>query len=316
MSDDDRPRASVLAYGPDEVVDHRVHGLRDGLDGLRDLMARLLGPQGCPWDRDQTLTTLRPYLIEEAYEVLDALDQGDVEEHRRELGDLLFQIVFHAAIREREGGFDLDGVVEAIRSKMIRRHPHVFGPEGGAPRFTAEQVEANWAQLKEAERQARAAAAPASTSASNSASSASPAPTPLAGVPRAMASLQRAWRLQNKAALVGFDWPDVEGPRAKVREEWAELEEAIDSGDPEAIAEEFGDLLFVLVRLGTKLGVEAESALRQTNAKFERRFAHVMQRCHELGIAPESAGLARLDEFWDEAKAIERSARDPGDEAG
>ena len=149
------PALGLLSHGPDEVVDHHLYGLRDGLDGMRDLMDRLLGPEGCPWDRAQTLETLRPYLVEEAHEVLEALDDDDAEEHRRELGDLLFQIVFHAAIREREGHFDLDGVVEAIRSKMIRRHPHVFGPDGGPPRFTPEQVEAKWAQIKEAERQAR-----------------------------------------------------------------------------------------------------------------------------------------------------------------
>jgi MazG family protein len=284
-----------LTHGPDEVIDHRVHALRDGLDGMRDLMDRLLGPEGCPWDRAQTLDTLRPYLIEEAHEVLEALDDDDPEEHRRELGDLLFQVVFHAAIRERQQHFDLDGVIEAIRSKMIRRHPHVFGPDGGAPRFTPEQVEAKWAQIKEAERQARAKTRDRASDR---------APDPLAGVPKAMPSLQRAWRLQNKAATVGFDWPDVEGPRSKAREEWAELEEAIESGDPKAIEEEFGDLLFVLVRLGTKLGIEAESALRKANEKFERRFGHVMRRCHELGIAPESAGLEQLDSFWDEAKTI------------
>jgi MazG family protein len=293
-----------LSHGPDEVVDHRVHGLRDGLAGMHDLMERLLGPHGCPWDRAQTLETLRPYLIEEAHEVLEALDADDPDEHRRELGDLLFQIVFHAAIREREGHFDLDGVVEAIRSKMIRRHPHVFGPEGGPPRFTPEQVEAKWAQIKEAERQARARARGEASAAPEPA-----APDPLAGVPKALPSLQRAWRLQNKAAAVGFDWPDAEGPRAKVREEWAELEEAIDAGDRAAIEEEFGDLVFVLVRLGTKLGIEAETALRKTNQKFERRFGHVMQRCHELGLDPAQAGLERLDGFWDEAKALERERK-------
>jgi MazG family protein len=290
MADDD----FSLTHGPDEIVDHRVHGLRDGLDGMRDLMDRLLGSEGCPWDRAQTLDTLRPYLIEEAHEVLEALDADDPDEHRRELGDLLFQIVFHSAIRERQQHFDLDGVIEAIRSKMIRRHPHVFGPEGGIPRVTPEQVERKWAQIKEAERRAKTKTEDRPAS-------------PLAGVPRAMPSLQRAWRLQNKAATVGFDWPDVEGPRSKAREEWAELEEAIDSADPKAIEEEFGDLLFVLVRLGTKLGIEAESALRKTNEKFERRFAHLMRRCHELGIAPETAGLAQLDAFWDEAKALERA---------
>jgi MazG family protein len=293
-----------LTHHPDEVVDHRVHGLRDGLDGLRDLMDRLLGPQGCPWDRSQTLDTLRPYLLEEAHEVLEALDEDDPEEHRRELGDLLFQIVFHSALREREQQFDLDGVVEAIRSKMIRRHPHVFGPGGGAPQVTPEQVEAKWAQIKQAERSARARQVEGAAEA---------IPDPLAGVPKSLSALQRAWRLQNKAAGVGFDWPDVEGPLRKSREEWAELEHAIESGDEAAIEEEFGDLLFVLVRLGTKLGLEAESALRRTNAKFERRFGHVMRRCHEQGIDPSTAGLAQLDAFWDEAKARERDSLEPRD---
>lgn len=307
MADDPRIDDLPLTHGPDEVIDHRVYGLRDGLDGMRDLMDRLLAPDGCPWDRAQTLDTLRPYLIEEAHEVLEALDSDDPEDHRRELGDLLFQIVFHAAIREREQKFDLDGVVEAIRSKMIRRHPHVFGPKGEAPEVTPEQVEANWAQIKAAERQARARAKPPGEGEPGATPEPTLVPNPLAGVPQAMPALQRAWRLQNKAATVGFDWPDLEGPRAKVREEWAELEEAIESGDQSAIEDEFGDLMFVLVRLGTKLGVEAESAVRKTNHKFERRFAHVMRRCHELGIDPETAGLERLDGFWDEAKARERT---------
>ncbi len=285
----------VIHHGPDEIVDHRQYGLRDGLAGLHDLMERLLDPRtGCAWDREQTLESLRPYLLEEAHEVLEALEVGNPEDHRRELGDLLFQIVFHSAIREHEGHFDLDGVVEAIRSKMIRRHPHVFGPGGQAPRATAAQVESQWARIKQAERPDRSAV-----------------PDPTAGVPRSLPALQRAWRIQNKAAHVGFDWPDVEGPRAKVREEWAELEQAIDQAEgPDrqaAIAEELGDLLFVLVRLGQKLGIEAELALARTADKFQRRFGHVMQRCHEQGLDPNAVGLARLDEFWAEAKAIERS---------
>lgn len=291
MADD-----SILSHHPDEVVDHHVHGLRDGLDGMRDLMNRLLGPGGCPWDRAQTLETLRPYVLEEAHEVLEAIDDDNPEEHRSELGDLLFQIVFHAALREREQHFDLDGVIEAIRSKMIRRHPHVFGPGGAAPQVTPEEVEAKWAQIKQAERTARGAGETDVPAVAD----------PLAGVPKALSALQRAWRLQNKAAGVGFDWPDVDGPLEKSREEWAELEQAIAEGDSAAISEELGDLLFVLVRLGTKLGIEAESALRQTNQKFERRFGHVMRRCHEQGIDPTTAGLAVLDGFWDEAKAIER----------
>ncbi|PRQ07300.1 nucleoside triphosphate pyrophosphohydrolase [Enhygromyxa salina] len=293
-------------YDPDEVLDHRVHGLRDGLDGVRDLMDRLLGEDGCPWDREQSLASLRPYLLEEAHEVLEALDHDDPDEHRRELGDLLFQIVFHAALREREQQFDLDGVVEAIRSKMLRRHPHVFGPDGGAATLTPEQVEANWAQIKVAERQAARARARARLGSSQDPQPDAQIPDPLAGVPASLPAMQRAWRLQNKAAAVGFDWPDVEGPLHKAHEEFDELDEAIEAGDPVAIEEEFGDLLFVLIRLGTKLGIEAEAALRIANRKFERRFGHIMRRCHERNVDPTTAGLEILDEFWDEAKRLER----------
>lgn len=289
-----KTKGQASATGPAEA-DHRALGLRDGLDGLRDLMDRLLAADGgCPWDRAQTLDSLRPYLIEEAYEVLDAL--ADPQAHRRELGDLLFQIVFHSALREREGAFNFDDVIAAIRSKMIRRHPHVFAPDeagaGHAP-ADADAVARQWAQLKQAERQSEETG---------------PGPArPLAGVPRSLPALQRAWRLQDKAAAVGFDWPTLEGPLAKAREEWDELEQARLAGDPRAIEEEFGDLLFVLVRYGQKLGVAAEDALRGTCAKFEARFAYVMERCHAAGIAPETAGLERLDGWWNEAKARSRA---------
>lgn len=275
------PKSTVSSPAPGH--DPAAYGLRPGLDGLRDLMDRLLAPDGCPWDREQTLETLRPYLIEEAYEVLDAMDEP--EPHRRELGDLLLQIVFHAAIREREGAFDLDGVIAAIRDKMIRRHPHVFDP-AAVPAADAAAVTRQWAQIKEAER----------------GQSAGPK-SPLAGVPRTLPALQRAWRLQDKAAAVGFDWPSFDGAVAKIREEWEELDRARESGDLDHVREEFGDLLFVLVRYGQKLGLAAEDALRATCAKFEARFAYVMQACHDRGIDPDTAGLAVLDSFWDEAKA-------------
>ena len=285
-------------------ADHRALGLRDGLPGLADLMDRLLDPEhGCPWDQAQTLDSLRPYLLEEAHEVLEAMD--DPRAHRGELGDLLFQVVFHAALRQREGAFDLDGVVEAIRSKMIRRHPHVFGPSPAAEGLpavrTAEDVERQWAVIKQAERGGDGP------------------PDPLAGVPRGLPALQRAWRLQDKAAQVGFDWPDVEGAVTKAREEWTELEHARASGDLEEIREELGDLLFVMVRVAGKLGIEPEDALRRANAKFERRFGHVMARCHAEGLDPTKVGLPVLDGFWDEAKALERAspkARDPGSDGG
>lgn len=291
----DRPGPDARAPAPapaiDPALDHRAHGLRDGLDGLRDLMDRLLADDGgCPWDRAQTLDTLRPYLIEEAYEVLDAM--GEPRAHCRELGDLLLQIVFQAALREREGAFTLDDVIAAIREKMLRRHPHVFGGRGPAEAAPtdAEAVARQWALIKRAEQQSEGTGG-------------GPA-RPLAGIPRSLPALQRAWRLQDKAAAVGFDWPSIAGAIDKVREEWEELERARASADRRAIEEEFGDLLFVLVRYGQKQGIAAEDALRATCAKFEARFGHVMQRCHEQGIAPETAGLERLDGFWDEAKRL------------
>ncbi|MCA9655095.1 MAG: nucleoside triphosphate pyrophosphohydrolase [Myxococcales bacterium] len=253
-------------------------------------MERLLDPEaGCPWDQRQTLDSLRPYLLEEAHEVLESMHEPGA--HRAELGDLLFQVVFHSALREREGAFDLDGVIEAIRSKMIRRHPHVFG-DASQRAMSAEEVARQWAAIKEVERGNEGP------------------PDPLAGVPRGLPALQRAWRLQDKAAHVGFDWPSIDGALAKVREELGELEQARSTGTPEEVREEFGDLLFVMVRLAQKLGVEAEDALRRANAKFERRFAEVMRQCHARGLDPAEAGLEVLDGFWEQAKAAERAAPD------
>ncbi|MCA9713798.1 MAG: nucleoside triphosphate pyrophosphohydrolase [Myxococcales bacterium] len=276
-----------------DVEDHRPHGLRDGLAGLRDLMDRLLGDAGCPWDREQSLESLRPYLLEEAHEVLDALDRGSPDAHRRELGDLLFQIVFQSALQERAGHFDMDGVIEGIRSKMIRRHPHVFAPEGrDAPRpSTPAEVDALWRASKARER--ASADAPAD---------------PLAGIPRSLPALRRATRLQDRAATVGFDWPDADGPRAKIEEELRELDEAVARGDLDGAREELGDLLFVIVRYASKLGLDAEDSTHSTCAKFESRFGHVMRRCWAQGLDPrrDALSLEQLDALWDEAKALER----------
>jgi MazG family protein len=264
-------------------------GLPDGFAGLVALMDRLLAEDGCPWDRAQTLDTLRPYLLEEAHEVLESMH--DPEAHRKELGDLLFQIVFHSALREREGQFGIEDVIASIRDKMIRRHPHVFGErdETGRPRISSTDVAAKWEQIKAAERGGEGP------------------PTPLAGVPQSLPALARAWRLQDKAAAVGFDWPDVAGALAKFDEEWAEFEQARANGTPDELRDEFGDLLFVLVRIGQKLGLDAEDALRRANGKFERRFAFVMERCHDAGVAPLDAGLDRLEAWWVEAKQRERA---------
>ena len=281
--------------------DHRAHGLRDGLPGLVDMMDRLLAEDGCPWDRAQTLETLRPYLLEEAHEVLEAMD--DPQAHRGELGDLLFQIVFQSALRRREGAFDLDDVIEGIRSKMLRRHPHVFpDPEGPtAVARTPEEVTRQWERIKAEERRAAA---------DGEAEPEGPR-DPLAGIPRGLPALVRAGRMQDRAAALGFDWPDFEGAVAKLREELGELEAAHHGGEPaHRIAEELGDLLFVMVRVAGKVGVDPEDALRRANRKFERRFGHVMRRCHAEGLDPQQAGLERLDAFWEEAKAAER-AGDP-----
>lgn len=273
--------------------DHRRHGLADGLAGLMELMHRLR--RDCPWDREQSLDSLRPYVLEEAYEVLESMH--DPAAHRRELGDLLFQIVFHTAIREEQGEFGIADVIESIRSKMIRRHPHVFLPEGQDPATvdkSPETLARQWVQVKAREREAMGMQA-------------AEAQNPLQGVPAGLPALQRAWRLQDKAAAVGFDWPNVGDAMAKVDEEIRELKQALAAGDAVETAHELGDVLFVIVRVAQKLGIEPEDALRYTNAKFERRFAHVLARCQQEGIAPEQAGLERLDGFWNEAKAEERA---------
>jgi tetrapyrrole methylase family protein/MazG family protein/ATP diphosphatase len=289
---------AVRAGTLEHPADYRELGLRPGIEGLRDLMERLLDPAGgCPWDRAQTLDSLRPYLIEEAHEVLEAMH--DPPSHRDELGDLLFQVVFHSAIRAREGHFDFDGVVAAIRDKMIRRHPHVFARAAeGEPELTEAEVMRRWEAIKHAER-----------------GSDDRPRDPLRGVPRGLPALQRAWRLQHKAAAVGFDWPDVAGAWSKLDEELAELREAAATPDLEHATEELGDVLFVLVRLAHKLGLDAEEALRRANAKFERRFGGVMARAHAAGIDPSDAGLERLDGWWDAVKREERAAAAAADRA-
>lgn len=267
-------------------------------------MDRLLDPtSGCPWDRDQSLDSLKPYLLEEAHEVHEAME--DPDSHRRELGDLLFQIVFQTALREREGAFDLEGVVEAIRSKMIRRHPHVFDRQPGDPTPDSETLARQWSEMKAQER--------AATTKSDEVAF----HNPIAGVPRGLGNLQRAWRLQDKAAAVGFDWPNLDGVRAKLREELTEFEDAVARGDDADIRDELGDVLFVIVRYAQKLGIEPEDALRRANAKFIRRFTHVAERCHAAQIPLERAGLKTMERFWDEAKAREvtDASTEPGAQA-
>lgn len=257
------------------------------LEKLVDIMDRLLAPDGCPWDREQTLETLRPFLVEETYEVLDALARDDAAEHREELGDLMMQIVFQAALRRAEGKFDIDDVITSISEKLVRRHPHVFGDTTGVT--TSDEVLAQWEQIKQGE---KAAAGKQQARI-------------LAGVKHGPA-LARAQKLGSKAAKVGFDWPSWEGSHAKIREEVAEIEAAARAGDPAAIHHEIGDLLFAVVNLARKLEVDAENALVDATQRFVSRFEHVEDRLLERGKSPRESTLEEMDQLWEEAKSIER----------
>jgi len=246
---------------------------------LVEVMRRLLAPDGCPWDREQTLATLRPYLLEESYELLEALDSGDPTHHREELGDLLFQIVFQSAIRQAEGAFTIDDVARGIADKLTRRHPHVFGD---ATVRDSAHVLSNWQAQKQKEKARKHT---------------------LEGVPVALPALARAQKLTERASHVGFDWPDAVGPRAKIDEELREVDLALAAGDRDAAEAELGDLLFSVVNLARKVGVDAESALRGSARRFESRFAHVEERLAERGKTPRESSLAEMDELWNEAKA-------------
>jgi MazG family protein len=255
---------------------------------LVDIMARLRDPNGgCPWDLEQTFRTVAPYTLEEAYEVTDAIERDDLAGLREELGDLLFQVVFHAQMARERGAFDLDDVVRGICDKLIRRHPHVFG--GGAPLTDSAAQTRVWEETKAREK-----------AASGRASSL------LDDVPATMPALTRAVKLGKRAARIDFDWPDADGVRAKVDEELAELDAARASGDAAAIEAEFGDVLFALANLGRRLGVDPETALRGANRRFERRFRHVETRSAESG----RRDLASLESFWTEAKRHERASAD------
>ncbi len=254
---------------------------------LVELMQRLLADDGCPWDRKQTLESLRPFVLEEACEVIDAIDEGNPPHLCEELGDLLLQIVFQAELGRRAGDFGPDDVVRGICEKLVRRHPHVFGDvavEG------ADEVVVNWEAIKVTERGRRGL---------------------LEGVPRALPALERARRLSERAARVGFDWPDGRGSREKVTEELEELDAAIASGSREASEQELGDVLFALVNLARHLGLDAEVALRRTADKFTSRFSHVEARVRERhgdwpqgddGRPGRGLALSELDGYWEEAK--------------
>jgi ATP diphosphatase len=262
---------------------------------LLDIMARLRDPEhGCPWDRAQSFATIAPYTVEEAYEVAEACERGDMGALKDELGDLLFQVVFHARMAQEAGLFAFNDVARAIADKMLRRHPHVFADAVIAD--AAAQTIA-WEEHKAAERRAKAAA------------HGGPPMSALDGVGDALPALTRALKLQARAARVGFDWPTPPPILDKIDEELGELRDAMDAGAaPAALEEEMGDLLFAVVNLARRLTIDPEQALRQACRKFDRRFRRVEALLAATGRAPVTATLDEMEEKWQEAKAEERSA--------
>jgi MazG family protein len=262
-------------------------------EDLVTLMDRLRGSDGCPWDREQTYETLRGYLLEECYEVVDAIDAADPGSLREELGDLLFQIVFLSRLASEQGHFRASDVIRGIGAKMIRRHPHVFGDDRLAG---SEAVLRRWEEIKRAEKEeaAEEAAAPASV---------------LDGVPRALPALLKAERLGRKAARVGFDWTDARSVFEKVEEELGELRRAVAEEAGAASAEELGDLLFAVAMLARKLDLDAERCLERANSKFERRFRALENDLRSDGLRPEEADQERLEQAWARTKAEEERFR-------
>ena len=257
---------------------------------LLDIMAKLRHPtEGCPWDIEQDFATIAPYTIEEAYEVAEAIDAGDMVALKDELGDLFFQVVFHAQLAQEAQHFSFADVVAAVCDKMERRHPHVFGDT--VIESATDQIR-HWEALKADERRAHAEETPE-------------APSQLDRVPLALPALTRAVKLQQRAARVGFDWSHAAQVLDKVAEEINELRGALAEGGDAAVAEELGDLLFACVNLARHVGIDAETALRAANAKFERRFRHVELGLAAHGRSPEDASLAEMERLWDEAKAEE-----------
>jgi nucleoside triphosphate diphosphatase len=260
---------------------------------LIEIMAALRTPKtGCPWDLEQNFATIAPYTLEEAYEVADAIARNDLADLKDELGDLLLQVVFHARMAQEQGAFDFGDVVEAITEKLIRRHPHVFGEHRAN---NPEAVKGLWEQIKALEKEQKRAKAAGSKPSEEGA---------LSGVPLALPALTRALKLQAKAGKVGFDWNDARAVLRKIREEADEIEAVLDD-DPGEAAAEVGDLLFAAVNLARHLRADPEALLRQTNQKFERRFAAIERALSARGRTPQDASLAEMDALWDEAKAQE-----------
>ena len=260
-----------------------------GLPRLLEIMRRLRDPEtGCPWDVEQDFETIAPYTIEEAYEVADAIARGAMPDLKDELGDLLLQVVYHAQMAEEAGLFSFQDVTEGISEKMIHRHPHVFGDESRDK--SAEQQTKDWEKVKAAERAARGEGASA-----------------IDGVAVGLPALTRAVKLQKRAARVGFDWPDMDGVIDKIAEEAVELKEAAASGDQSHIAEEYGDLAFVMANLARHLKLDPEEVLRGANAKFSRRFKAVEAELRTIGKTPEQSDLAEMDALWDKVKIRDKA---------
>ncbi len=253
------------------------------IDKLLAVMQDLRHPeQGCPWDLRQTSASIAPHTLDETHEVLDAIERGDTENLKEELGDLLFNIVFHARIAEEQGQFDFDDVATGITDKMLRRHPHVFG-DAREDEISDHELSRQWQALKQAEKKEREPLMPDSGEAAGS-------------------TLFRARELQKQAAKFGFDWPDINPVFDKLEEELRELRQAYAAGDKAAISDEVGDLIFVCVNIARHAGVDAEMSLRGTNAKFQRRFAYVRERMAEAGVEMEQGQLELMEKFWQQAK--------------
>ena len=255
------------------------------------VMARLRAPGGCPWDRKQTFETIKTYLLEEAYEVMDAIDRQDWRGLQEELGDLLLQPVFFAEMAAEQGLFTVSDALDAINQKLVRRHPHVFGD---AQAETPEDVKVHWEKIKREEKAEQGAP---------------PAGSILDDVPRSLPALMEADKVSHKAASLGFDWPDIDGVLAKVAEEAEELARASTAGDRQHVEHELGDLLFTVVNLARRLHVDPEQALRKSNSRFRGRFGHVERGVSGSGQTFAEIPLERMEELWQEAKRLERGAR-------
>jgi MazG family protein len=271
---------------PTEPVPSNERSAAAGFARLVEIMARLRSPEGCPWDREQTFDTIKPYLLEETYEVMDSIDARDWDGLADELGDLLLQVVFFSQMAKEAGHFDVIDAIEAINSKLIRRHPHVFA-DGDAK--TSDEVLRKWDEIKATEKEKPKGL--------------------LTGVPRSLPALMEAAKIASRAAGAGFDWKNVDEVLEKLREELIELDGARKTGSAEELQDEIGDLLFVIVNIARFLKVDPEQALRGTNSKFRRRFAHVEQGLEAQGKSPKEATIEQMEALWQDAKRHEDKRR-------